>query len=88
MTLEITGNEGVQVLSFTSATAASAIAFAVNRISDSTGVQAALLNAASAASGITFQSTGYGSKNFVSVTAQSGQFATVDTTGASHTRAS
>src|SRR5437762_11502960 len=87
VTLEITGNEGVQVLTFTSATAASAIAFAVNRISDSTGVQAALLNSASAASGITFQSTGYGSKNFVSVTAQSGQFATVDTTGASHTRA-
>src|SRR5437868_562516 len=86
VTLEITGNEGVQVLTFTSGTAASAIAFAINRTSDSTGVQAALLNSANASSGITFQSTGYGSKNFVSVTAQSGQFSTVNSTGAAHTR--
>src|SRR5688500_3242398 len=40
VTLEITGNEGVDVLSFTSGTAASAVAFAINRISDNTGVQA------------------------------------------------
>src|SRR5207248_2738546 len=54
VTLEITGNDGVQVLTFTSGTAASAIAFAVNRISDSTGVTAALLNSANATSGIAF----------------------------------
>ena len=87
VTLEITGNDGVQVLTFTSGTTASAISFAINRISDSTGVQAALLNSADAASGITFQSTGFGSKNFVSVTAQSGAFATVDDTGSGKTRA-
>jgi flagellin len=86
VTLEITGNDGVQVLTFTSGTTASAISFAINRISDSTGVQASLLNSANANSGITFQSTGYGSKNFVSVTAQSGGFATVDSTGAAKTR--
>src|SRR5205814_1518929 len=87
VTLEVTGNQGVQVLTFTSGTTASAIAFAINRISDSTGVQAALINSASPASGISFQSTGYGSRNFVSVTAQSGAFNTVDTTGAAKTRA-
>ena len=34
VTLEITGNDGVQTLTFTSGTTASAIAFAINRISD------------------------------------------------------
>ena len=72
VTLQIMGNTGVQTLSFTSGTHSSAIAFAVNSISDSTGVTAALINPANAASGITFSSTGYGSKSFVSVTAQSG----------------
>src|SRR3954471_254651 len=86
VTLELTGNEGVQVLTFTSGTAASAIAFAVNRISDSTGVTAALINSANPTSGISFESSGYGSKSFVSVTAQSGAFATTDTTGAAKTR--
>jgi flagellin len=88
VTLEITGNDGVQVLTFTSGTAASAIAFAVNRISDSTGVTAGLINPANAASGVAFESTGYGSRNFVSVTAQTGNFGTTDTTGAAKTRAS
>src|SRR5438552_1518363 len=86
VTLEVTGNDGVQVLTFTSGTAASAIAFAVHRISDSTGVQASLINSANAVSGITFQSTGYGSRNFVSVTTQAGVFSTVDTAGAAKTR--
>jgi flagellin len=86
VTLELTGNDGVQVLTFTSGTAASAIAFAVNRISDSTGVTAGLLNSANATSGIAFHSVGYGSRNFVSVTAQSGAFTTTDTQGNSHTR--
>ena len=81
VTLEVTGVEGVDVLTFTSGTAASAIAFAVNRISDATGVAASLINSANASSGITFKSSGYGSKNFVSVTAQSGSFATTDTSG-------
>jgi flagellin len=86
VTLEIGGNDGVQVLTFTSGTAASAIAFAVNRSSDSTGVKAELINSANALSGIKFESNGYGSKNYVSVTAQSGAFATTDASGASKTR--
>ena len=76
VTLEISGNEGVEVLTFTSGTTASAMAFAVNRISDSTGVQAALVNSATIASGVAFRSTGFGSRSFVSVQAQSGTFAT------------
>src|SRR3954453_10029086 len=86
VTLEITGNDGVQVLTFTSGTAASAIAFAVNRSSDSTGVTAALINSANALSGIKFESLGYGTKNYVSVTAQTGSFTTTDDTGATRTR--
>src|SRR5689334_4646416 len=44
VTLEITGNTGVETLTFVSGTTASAIAYAVNRITDATGVSAALLN--------------------------------------------
>ena len=86
VTLEITGNEGVQTLQFTAGTKASAIAYAVNTISDSTGVTADLINPAAANSGINFKSNDYGSKQFVSVTAQGGSFATTDTTGAGRTR--
>jgi flagellin len=86
-TLEISGNTGVQTLSFVSGTTASAIAFAVNNISDSTGVTANLINSANAASGINFNSTGYGSTSFVSVQAQTGSFATTDTTGGAKARA-
>src|SRR4051812_3389968 len=82
VTLEISGNEGVEVLTFTSGTTASAMAFAVNRISDATGVQAALRNSATLASGLVFQSTGFGSRNFVSVQAQAGTFSTQDAAGA------
>jgi flagellin len=83
VTLEIAGTDGVDVLTFTSGTTASAIAFAVNRISDSTGVTATN-NVGT--SGITFHSSGYGSKTFVSVQAQAGTFNTVDSTGAAKSR--
>jgi flagellin len=86
VTLQIQGNDGTQVLSFTSGTTASAIAFAINTNSDSTGVVATLNNPANAASGIAFGSTGYGSSSFVSVTAQSGTFSTVTAQGAAKTR--
>lgn len=86
-TLEITGNEGVEVLTFTAGTKASAVAFAVNRIADTTGVRAASVSATDASSGIVFASTAYGSKSFVSVTAQSGTFATTDMLGAAKSRA-
>ncbi|HEV7299648.1 MAG TPA: flagellin [Tepidisphaeraceae bacterium] len=81
VTLEITGNDGVQVLTFTSGTAASAIAFAVNRISDSTGVVATGISSAGATSGISFKSNEFGAKRFVSITAQSGSFETTDADG-------
>jgi flagellin len=77
VTLEIRGNDGTSVLTFTSGTA-SAIAFGVNQVQDSTGVSAVLINPANALSGITFVSKGYGSRNFVSVQAQHGTFVTVD----------
>ena len=81
VTLEIAGREGVDVLSFTSGTTASSIAFAINRITDSTGVTAELIDPLDANAGIAFKSTGYGTKSFVSVTAQDGAFATVNTDG-------
>src|SRR3989440_2236322 len=87
VTLEISGNEGVDVLTFTSGTAASAIAYAINRITDSTGVQVDLINSAAPTSGIVFKSSGYGSKSFVSVRVQSGTFATVNSANAAATRA-
>ncbi|MBC8108034.1 MAG: flagellin [Anaerolineae bacterium] len=85
VTLEISGTQGVEVLTFTSGTAASAIAFAVNGVADTTGVTADFVNG-DPLSGVAFHSSGYGSKSFVSVTAQTGAFGTVDTTGASKTR--
>ena len=86
VTLEIAGNDGVQVLTFTSGTTASAIAYAVNRSSDATGVTASLINSANALSGIKFESNGFGSKNYVSIQAQSGTFQTTDTNGANKNR--
>jgi len=86
VTLEIRGNNGTEVLTFTSGTHSSAIAYAVNTISDSTGVAAILNTPGNITSGLTFQSTGYGSKSFVSVQAQTGSFATVDTAGAAKNR--
>jgi len=81
VTIQITGNAGTQSLTFTSGTHSSAIAYAVNTVSDSTGVKAIMNNPASITSGVSFQSTGYGSKSFVSVTALSGSFATTDSLG-------
>ena len=81
VTLDVGGAGGTQTLSFASGTAASAIIFAVNRVSDSTGISAAAINPANINSGIVFQSASYGSKNFVSVTAQKGTFNTTDVVG-------
>ena len=52
VSLEVAGSTGVQVFSFSSGTKASAIAFAVNRLSDSTGVSASVASATNASSGI------------------------------------
>ena len=81
VTLEVTGNDGVETLTFVSGTQASAIAYAVNRVTDATGVEATLINAANAASGIIFKSHGFGSSQFVSVQAQTGTFVASDILG-------
>ena len=86
VTLEIAGVEGVQVLQFTAGTKTSAIAYAVNTLTDATGVTAGYITASAVTSGITFNSTAYGSRQFVSVTAQSGAFGTVDSAGNAKTR--
>jgi flagellin len=86
VTLEVAGNEGVEVLTFVSGTTASAVAFAINRISDATGVEASYINSGNPASGIAFQSTGYGTRSYVSVMAQGGSFNTVDANGDQRTR--
>jgi len=67
VTIEIAGNLGVQTLSFVSGTHLSAVVNAVNTLKASTGVSAALVSAADQTSGLTFNSTGYGSNQFVSV---------------------
>ncbi len=87
VTLQITGSEGVQTLSFTSGTSVSAIAFAINSLNDSTGVTATMNTPGNVTSGITFHSSGYGSKNFVSVVALKGTFGTVNASGAQVERA-
>lgn len=81
VTLEVRGSEGVETLSFTASAGVSAILFAVNQLSDNTGVTAEYINSAAPNSGITFNSTDYGSKEFVAIRAQSGTFSTVDENG-------
>jgi flagellin len=81
VTLEVTGNDGTEALTFVSGTTASAVAYAINRITDSTGVEADLINPANATSGLVFKSHAYGSSQFVSVTAQTGSFAATDIQG-------
>ncbi len=89
ITLELAGRVGTEVLSFTSGTKSSAIAFAINRISDSTGVAANITSAANASSGITLTTTGFGSREFVSVNilGDSNNFITKTSTGATQQRA-
>ncbi|MEX0886034.1 MAG: flagellin [Phycisphaeraceae bacterium] len=67
ITFEIEGNTGTEVFSFASGTALSAVAFAINNVSDATGVQAGLVDAADPTSGMTFTSVNFGSDAYVSV---------------------
>jgi flagellin len=85
--LEIAGPEGTTFLTFISGTTASAVAFAVNQVSDATGVRASYINSANVASGITFKTGDFGSKAFVSVEVKRGTFATVNNAGSSAKRA-
>jgi len=86
LTLEISGNEGVETLQFVSGTAASAIAFAVNRVTDATGVAAAYIDPTDPTQGVMLQSADYGSKSFVTVSALKGTFDTVDSVGNAKSR--
>ncbi len=85
--LNIGGPDGVTNLTFISGTTASAIAFAVNQISDATGVTAQLINGANPLSGIVFVSSAFGSKSYVSVESKTGTFNTVNSANAAATRA-
>jgi len=71
VTLEIAGESGVETISFAGSTANSAIAFAINTVSDVTGVSASLSGGI-----LVFSSVDEGSDNFVSVNALNGQFTT------------
>lgn len=71
VTIEIAGNLGTEQLSFASGTTNANIIAAVNALKDVTGV-----SATSGGSGVSFNSTEYGSAQFVSVKALSGTFTT------------
>lgn len=72
VTLEVQGTKGVQVFSFVSGTALSAVAFAVNQVSDSTGITASLVCATDQTSGLVLNSGDFGTKSFVSVRKMNG----------------
>ena len=75
VTFEIQGTKGAEVFTFASGTALSAVAYAVNAVSDATGVSASLVDPTNQTSGMTFTSTGYGADNFVSIkTLEDGEF--------------
>lgn len=74
-TLEIGGNLGVEQISFGSNTAISAVAFAVNQLTLATGVSATV-----SGGHLHFDSTAFGSKQFVTVEAVSGTFAAATAT--------
>jgi flagellin len=69
VTLQVRGNFGTEILSFASGTQQSAIAFAVNSVTQLTGVSATI-----AGSTVSFSSTGFGSDAFVSVETLQGTF--------------
>lgn len=75
VTLAVGGNNGTENLSFAANTAVSAVAAAVNALTDVTGVSATVTaGAGSAVDTLYFNSTGYGEDAFVSVEAVSGSF--------------
>lgn len=76
-TIELAGNIGTEQLSFAASAKNSAIVAAVNQLKDSTGVEAELVGSA-----LRLKSTGYGSRQFVTVRTISGTFADSKDTGA------
>lgn len=74
-TIELTGNAGVEQLSFLSGATTSTIVDAINAVKDTTGVSALVSGSA-----VVLNSTAYGSSQFVTVKAVSGTFTTDKTT--------
>lgn len=66
MTLQITGNRGVEVITIPSGRSLQTVVDAVNNLTSLTGVTAALVNG-DPNSGLVFKSQGYGTDSFVSV---------------------
>jgi flagellin len=82
--LSLSGNVGSVQLSFASSTTSDKIVTSVNQFSDSTGVAATL---STDNKSIVFTSTGYGSKQFVSISSGNPTaFTTTDTNSVSSTR--
>lgn len=73
ITLQITGNRGVETITLPSGQSLTNVVAAVNKITSFTGVEASLING-NPASGIVFKSEGYGSEGFVSVKRQGSPF--------------
>ena len=71
VTLEIAGPDGVQELTFISATSMASVVSAINDTSSVTGVKASLVNG-NPLSGVQFTSVEYGSDEFVSINRLSG----------------
>jgi flagellin len=70
VTIEVAGTAGTEQLSFAANTATSAVAFAVNQLSQATGV-----SAVASAGTLRFTTTAFGSKQFVSLKTINGTFA-------------
>jgi flagellin len=79
--LELGGKSGFETFNFGNGTTISQIASAINTVSDATGVQAVV-----SGTNLTLKSSEYGSDAFVSAKALSGNFSTIDDTGATSTR--
>jgi len=67
VTLEVSGNFGVQTLTFVSGATMANVVSAINTLKDSTGVSASLVSATDQTSGVVFNSVSFGTNQFVSV---------------------
>jgi flagellin len=72
VTLEVAGNLGTQQLSFASGTTVSSIATAINGVKNATGLSAQVSGSA-----LRVNSTGFGSAQFVGITALAGTFSSL-----------
>jgi flagellin len=88
VTLQVTGNLGSIQLSFASGTHTSAIAAAVNAVTNQTGVTASAALSGTASKNLTLLSNTYGSDEFVSVKASSSTALSFNETQTSGTNAS